>query len=83
MGKVQIITQRHQIILDEVKKNNYLNKHFYFTGGTALSAVYLQHRYSDDIDLFTSKDELDKEFLLEFITKFPNFSAVSLIIFLS
>ncbi|MFQ5865173.1 MAG: nucleotidyl transferase AbiEii/AbiGii toxin family protein [bacterium] len=24
---------------------------FYLTGGTALSAFYLQHRYSEDIDL--------------------------------
>lgn len=26
---------------------------FYLTGGTALSEFYLQHRYSDDLDLFT------------------------------
>jgi predicted nucleotidyltransferase component of viral defense system len=33
-----------------------LTQDFYFTGGTALSAVYLQHRYSEDIDLFTQDD---------------------------
>lgn len=27
---------------------------FYFTGGTALSALYLRHRYSDDLDFFTA-----------------------------
>jgi len=26
---------------------------FFLTGGTALSAFYLQHRYSEDLDLFT------------------------------
>jgi predicted nucleotidyltransferase component of viral defense system len=28
-------------------------KDFYLTGGTALSAYYLQHRLSDDLDFFT------------------------------
>ena len=31
---------------------------FYLTGGTALAAVYLKHRYSRDLDLFTSKEEI-------------------------
>lgn len=30
---------------------------FYLTGGTALSAFYLHHRYSEDLDLFTQDDE--------------------------
>lgn len=30
---------------------------FYLTGGTALSAFHLHHRYSDDLDLFTQSDE--------------------------
>jgi predicted nucleotidyltransferase component of viral defense system len=44
-------------------QNNFLNaffqlaQEFYLTGGTALSAFYLQHRYSVDIDLFTHDDE--------------------------
>ena len=33
-----------------------LTQDFYLTGGTALSAFYLQHRYSEDLDLFTSND---------------------------
>jgi hypothetical protein len=28
--------------------------HFYLTGGTALSRVYLHHRYSDDLDFFVN-----------------------------
>lgn len=30
-----------------------LLRDFYLTGGTALSAFYLKHRYSDDLDFFT------------------------------
>ena len=30
-----------------------LGKEFYLTGGTALSAFYLHHRYSEDLDFFT------------------------------
>ncbi len=31
---------------------------FYLTGGTALSAFYLQHRFSVDLDLFTNDDAI-------------------------
>jgi predicted nucleotidyltransferase component of viral defense system len=55
MGKVQIITKEQKIILDEVAKNEFLQRQFYFTGGTALSAIYLHHRFSEDIDLFSEK----------------------------
>ncbi|MDZ7292671.1 MAG: nucleotidyl transferase AbiEii/AbiGii toxin family protein [candidate division KSB1 bacterium] len=34
----------------------HLTQDFYLTGGTALSAFYLQHRYSIDLDLFTHDD---------------------------
>jgi len=39
--------------LDQVARNSNLSRQFYFTGGTALAEYYLQHRYSDDIDLFS------------------------------
>lgn len=32
-----------------------LNQTFYLTGGTALSAFYLHHRYSEDLDFFTAQ----------------------------
>jgi Nucleotidyl transferase AbiEii toxin, Type IV TA system len=35
----------------------HLAQDFYLTGGTALSAFYLRHRYSVDLDLFTHDDE--------------------------
>lgn len=31
------------------------NEKFYLTGGTALSRVYLNHRYSDDLDFFVNR----------------------------
>jgi len=34
------------------------SEHFYLTGGTALAEFYLEHRYSYDIDLFTSDIKL-------------------------
>lgn len=55
MGKTQFITREQEIILDEIKRNDFLRSNFYFTGGTALSSFYLQHRESEDLDLFSEK----------------------------
>lgn len=41
-----------------------LKQHFYLTGGTALSAFYLQHRFSDDLDFFTHSFEIDSASML-------------------
>jgi len=48
MGKVSILTKEQNIILAEVRKSPFLQQ-FYLTGGTALSAYYLAHRYSEDL----------------------------------
>lgn len=40
-------------LLDRVNK---LETEFYLTGGTAASRGYLQHRFSDDLDLFVNDD---------------------------
>lgn len=54
MGKVtSIITKEQAIILDEFKENRFLKSRFYFTGGTALSLYYLEHRVSEDLDFFS------------------------------
>ncbi|MCU0340482.1 MAG: nucleotidyl transferase AbiEii/AbiGii toxin family protein, partial [Spirosomaceae bacterium] len=39
-------------VLKSIEKTN---KHFYLTGGTAVSRVYLHHRFSDDLDLFVNR----------------------------
>lgn len=65
MGKVSILTKEQDIILAEVKKSEFLSTNFYFTGGTALSAFYLQHRYSEDLDFFSEKN-IDTETIFTF-----------------
>ena len=65
MGKVSILTKEQDIILAEVKKSGFLSTNFYFTGGTALSAFYLQHRYSEDLDFFSEKN-IDTETIFTF-----------------
>ena len=47
--------QRAGSILRLICKEEYFIKNFYFTGGTPLSAFYLFHRLSEDIDLFLKK----------------------------
>lgn len=53
-------------IFDNFAKDKNLSKRFYFTGGTALSAVYLHHRESEDLDFFSESD-FDNEQILKFI----------------
>lgn len=48
-----LLTAGHRRLLGAITKSRYLTERFYFTGGTALSAYYLHHRYSEDLDLFT------------------------------
>lgn len=55
MGKIQILTKVQEVILVGVSKNSFLQNQFYFTGGTALSTFYLQHRYSEDLDFFSEQ----------------------------
>lgn len=53
-----VIAKRQQDIILRFGQNEFLTENFYFTGGTALSEVYLQHRYSEDLDFF-SIDKFD------------------------
>lgn len=55
MGKIPILTKEQRLILDQVKQNEFLRSNFYFTGGTALSGYYLNHRESEDLDFFSQK----------------------------
>ncbi|MEK7570979.1 MAG: nucleotidyl transferase AbiEii/AbiGii toxin family protein [Patescibacteria group bacterium] len=71
MGEIPDLTKEQQIILDEVKENAFCKENFYFTGGTALSAVYLHHRESDDIDLFSEK-KFDNQILFTLMTEWSN-----------
>jgi predicted nucleotidyltransferase component of viral defense system len=44
---------------------------FYLTGGTALSAFYLSHRLSEDLDFF-SEEQIDIEPVLAFLKSVPD-----------
>lgn len=57
MGKKIIITTPQQErFLKFIANQPFLVKSFYFTGGTALSKFYLQHRFSEDLDFFSQKE---------------------------
>lgn len=49
----QEFTKIQRLFLNQVVKDEYITRSFYLTGGTALSACYLNHRLSEDIDLFS------------------------------
>lgn len=40
----------------ECGENSFIAGNFYLTGGTALSAFYLHHRYSEDLDFFSERE---------------------------
>ena len=54
MGKVYLFTKEQKFIFDKIIRHTYFNSQFYFTGGTALSVFYLEHRYSEDLDFFSA-----------------------------
>lgn len=51
-----VLTPFQQKFLEIIANDPYTTRHFYFTGGTVLSEFYLQHRYSEDFDLFSEKE---------------------------
>lgn len=61
-------TPKQQIIFEEFKQSDFLRQNFYFTGGTALSAVYLHHRLSDDLDFF-SQEKFDTLPIVNLVTE--------------
>lgn len=56
MAKEKIITPEQEKVLDLISKEDYLIRKFYFTGGTPLSAFYLFHRISEDLDFFSEQE---------------------------
>lgn len=50
---MKILTELQAQTLKVLFQIKEISQNFYLTGGTALSAYYLQHRYSDDLDIFT------------------------------
>src|SRR3989338_3892906 len=54
-----ILTPLQRSVLDALLAEEAFASSFYLTGGTALAAFYLFHRYSDDLDLFTNDQSLE------------------------
>ena len=54
-----LLTPLQRNVLDALFAEEAFASSFYLTGGTALAAFYLFHRYSDDLDLFTNDQPLE------------------------
>ncbi len=54
----KILTENQAAFLERLRDSPFLKENFYLTGGTALAAFYLEHRYSEDLDFF-SESEFD------------------------
>jgi predicted nucleotidyltransferase component of viral defense system len=55
-----------------------LHQRFYFSGGTALSEYYLQHRYSEDLDFFSEEEIISADLNLFLTTNKSNFGATQI-----
>ncbi len=69
MAKKEILTSEQKKFLAFASGENYISEEFYLSGGTALSAFYLFHRYSEDLDFFIEKEEVNLELIKRFIGK--------------
>lgn len=68
-GQVKILTPHQEDFLSLLGKEKRLKDTFYLTGGTPLAAFYLFHRLSEDIDLFSEKQEVNLLGVRSFIGK--------------
>ena len=58
-----ILTLLQEKVLVALFERGLAERGYCLTGGTALSAFYLQHRHSDDLDFLTRKlDVLEEDF---------------------
>lgn len=51
--KPKVMTPFQLMVLESLFESGLGKRNYYFTGGTALAEFYLQHRYSEDLDIFT------------------------------
>lgn len=56
-----LLTKSQSDFLTFFGSDSELVKHFYLTGGTALSEYYLQHRFSEDLDFFNEAEFLQTD----------------------
>jgi predicted nucleotidyltransferase component of viral defense system len=60
----KILNEKQELLISHLPEE--IQENFYLTGGTALSAFYLGHRLSEDMDFFTDAEE--KMAPIEFLT---------------
>lgn len=63
------LTTGQEKFLAVVLQEPYLLKHFYLSGGTALSCWYLHHRESYDLDFFSEQKEVKSAWLIRWLNK--------------
>jgi len=52
----KILSKNQISLLQSLGKSKFVRDNFYLSGGTALAAFYLKHRYSEDLDFFSEKE---------------------------
>lgn len=57
--KKELLTLHQKQFLEFASEQGYIRQNFYLTGGTALTAFYLRHRFSEDLDFFNEKEEVN------------------------
>ena len=72
----KILTEKQTLLMDHLPEG--ILSGFYLTGGTALSAFYMEHRLSEDLDFFIEAEETmpPVEFLTALMNKLPDSGAV-------
>ena len=68
MGKKTVLTPIQRKFLELVVAEPYLRRKYYWTGGTVLAEIYLHHRESEDIDLFSEKSEVHLPSVSKFVS---------------
>ena len=70
--KNKILTEKQEVLIGNLPDEILAN--FYLTGGTALSAFYIEHRLSKDLDFFTDTEQQVPpiEFLTALIRRLPS-----------
>ncbi len=72
----KILTEKQRLFIDHLPEE--ILSAFYLTGGTALSAFFMEHRVSEDLDLFTDTEEQmpPVEFLTALMNNLPGSEAI-------
>jgi len=71
-----LLTIQQKAFLDFFNSHAELYERFYFSGGTALSEYYLQHRFSEDLDFFSEQEIPSADLSLFLVARKNDFNAL-------